>query len=77
MGKTELTGELTGVEMADDLLIVHVKTKKPVVWHVRTGLQKKDIPGMAKLILRPSNIKYIIRILLRKDKENVKEPEDF
>ena len=44
LGKTELIGELTGLEKVDDLLIVHVKTKKPVVWHVRTGLQRKDIP---------------------------------
>ena len=42
LGKTELIGKITGVEKLDDLLIVHVQTKKPVVWHVRTGFQQKD-----------------------------------
>jgi len=43
LGKTELQAYPKGLEPVDDLLILHVQTTDPVRWHIRAGIQRRDV----------------------------------
>lgn len=73
LGKTELLGDIASIEIVDDLLIIHVHTTKPVRWHVRTGIQRKDIFTLIKQLFTPKMLKYLFRMWGK----HSKEPEAF
>jgi hypothetical protein len=73
LGKAELEGDVAGLEIVDDLLILHVQTTKPVRWHVRTGVQRRDIFCLVKLLISFKMLKYLFRL----GKRNTREPDAF
>ena len=75
LGKTELQAEPMGLEPSDDLLILHVQTTDPVRWHIRAGLQRKDMFKLIRLAVNPKVIMYILSGFIKKS--NTKEPENF
>ena len=60
LGKTEMVGDITGLQLMGDYLIMHVETTEPVKWHVRAALTHKDLRTMMKLLLKPSNLRYLL-----------------
>ncbi len=60
LGKTELVGEVNDLARLDDYLVLHVRTTEPVRWHVRTALSIGDLLQVIKLLLRPSNLFFIL-----------------
>ena len=75
LGKTELQAEPSGLEPDGGLLILHVQTTSPVRWHIRAGIQRKDLLKLVKLAFRPSVIKYCLLGLFNSSSQ--KEPENF
>ena len=75
LGKTELVGDIARLEIVDGLLILHVQTTKPVRWHVRTGIQRKDVFCMARLLFNWNMLKYLFRLV--RGSRNTKEPDNF
>ena len=67
LGKTELEAELAGLEPKGDLLILHIRTTTPVRWHIRAGIQRKDIPTLIRLIFNFNLIKYFFGFLNTKN----------
>ena len=76
LGKTELKAHLSTIEKVDDSILFKVKTTAPVRWEVRNLFQQKDIPRLVGLLLKPANVAFMIRALLKKP-EKAKEPEHF
>ena len=77
LGQTELQGRITGVSLVgEDLLVLHISTYAPVEWHLKAAMQRKDIPGIIKGMLKPSILFHIIRTLFYL-KKNPKEIEDI
>ncbi len=77
LGQTELKGRIAGLSpVGEDLLVLHINTYAPVEWHLKAAMQRKDIPGIIKGMLKPSILFYIIRTLFYL-KKNTKEPEDI
>ena len=74
LGKTELEAEPTSLEPVNDLLILHVQTTSPVRWHIRAGLQRRDVRHLIKLLFTPKFMKYMLGF---GKKDNLKEPENF
>ena len=74
LGKTELEGEVEGLEPAGDLLILHIKTTKPVRWHMRAGIQRKDVLNLIKSAFTFKMLKYLCGV---GNMKNPKEPENF
>jgi hypothetical protein len=60
LGKTELVGRIDDMTRAGDYLILHVGTTEPVRWHVRTAVSMGDLFRIAVLILKPSNLLFIL-----------------
>ena len=78
LGKTELKAHITSIEKVNDSIIFKVKTTSPVKWEVRNLFQQRDIPKLIRLILKPSNLIFMIKALLfKKDPDKIKEPEHF
>ncbi len=71
LGKTELVGDISQLEISGDLIILHVQTTKPVRWHVRTGVQRKDLLRLAGMFFSFSMLKYLLKV------GNHKEPDSF
>ena len=77
LGKTELKGKMAGLgPVGEDLLVYHIETYEPVEWHLRAGMERKDIPKIINGMLKPSILSHIIRTLLY-IKKNPKELEDL
>ena len=74
LGKTELEAELASIEPKGDLLILHVRTTNPVRWHIRAGIQRKDIPKLIRLMFSFNLIKYFFGFL---NPKSPGEPTDF
>jgi len=75
LGKTELQAEPTGLETSDDLLILHIRTTSPVRWHIRAGIQRKDLFKLIRFVISPRVIKYFLLGFVKRG--NLKEPENF
>ena len=75
LGKTELQAEPIGIGPASELLILHVHTTQPVRWHIRAGLQRKDMFKLIRFIINPKVIGYFLSGFVRR--RNLKEPENF
>ncbi len=77
LGKQELKGNIAGLSpVGDDLLVMHIETYEPVKWHLRAGLEFKDVPKLLKGLLKPSVLSLVIRAMFY-IKKNPREPEDF
>lgn len=66
LGKTELVGDFNDITHIGDYLVLHVKTKEPVKWHVRAAVNINDVSTIIKLLLRPSNLFFLLKHLFRK-----------
>lgn len=75
LGKTELVGDISKLEIVDDMLIIHVQTTKPVRWHVRTGIQRGDVLCIARLMFSLGMLKYLLRLGV--GGRHPREPETF
>ena len=75
LGKTELQAEPTGLERIDDLLVLHLQTTSPVRWHIRAGIQRRDVFGLIRLVGSFKVIKYFFFGFAKRG--NLKEPENF
>lgn len=73
LGKTELAGDIFKLEAQSGLLVLHVQTTSPVQWHVRAGMQRKDVVKMVTSVFNISVIKFLLGITTGKPKE----PEEF
>jgi hypothetical protein len=77
LGQTELKGRMSDLSpVGEDLLVFHIDTYEPVKWHLKAGMERKDIPKILKGILKPSIFAFIIRTLFYV-KKNPKEVEDI
>lgn len=77
LGESELKGRLTDLSPDDEgMLVMHIQTHDPVEWHLRAGLDYRDIPKIFVAFLKPSILFHVIRTLIWV-KKNPKEPEDL
>ncbi len=77
LGERELKGNMAALSLVgDDLLVMHIETYDPVKWHLRAGLERKDLRGLVKGLLKPSVFFHTIRTLFF-PKKNPKEPVDI
>ena len=77
LGQTELKGRMSDLSPAgEDLLVYHIETYEPVKWHLKAGMERKDIPRILKGFLKPSILFYVIRTLFYL-KKNPKELGDI
>jgi hypothetical protein len=77
LGQMELKGRIADLAPAGDgLLVLHIHTNEPVQWHLKAGMERKDIPRMIRSMLKPAILFYIIRTLLY-TKKNPKELKDI
>ncbi len=76
LGKTELEGHFENIELDGDLLIMHVQTTKPVKWHLRSGIQRRDRLAVLKMLLK-LNIKLIPYLWRWKSHDPPREPKDY
>ena len=77
LGQTELKGRITDLAPAGEgLLVLHIHTSEPVKWHLKAGMERKDIPRLIKGILKPSILFHVIRAFIY-TKKNPKELEDI
>ncbi|MFC2067636.1 hypothetical protein ACFLTP_01270 [Chloroflexota bacterium] len=74
LGKTELEAQPTGLETVSDLLILHVKTTKPVRWHIRAAIQRGDLLKLLRLAFTPKVIIYLLGSFIPRKPV---EPENF
>ena len=73
LGKTELRGDISSLEPQSGLLILHVQTTSPVQWHVRGGMQRKDVLKLITSVFNFKVIKFMLGIATGKPSE----PEEF
>ncbi len=77
LGKTELKGRMSSLSLVgQDLLVYDIQTYEPVKWHLRAGMERKDIPKILKGMLQPPVLFHVIRTLFYV-KKNPKEPENI
>ena len=69
LGKTELKGDVARLEAREGLLILHIQTTSPVQWHVRAGMERKDIIKLMKSVFSLSVIKFMLGIIINKSAE--------
>ena len=74
LGKTELQAEPIKLEPVGNLLILHIQTTSPVRWHIRAGIQRRDMLKLIRLAISFKLIKYFFGFV---KVGNSKEPENF
>ncbi len=76
LGKTELCGQIDGLDCRGEEIILSVRTTAPVKWHIRTVLSPLDLVKILGCALKPRFLFQIVGILLRSifNRGNVKEP---
>ena len=65
LGKTELVGRIEDLKRAGDYLALDMRVIEPTNWHIRVGLTVNDMFKMAVLILKPSNLVYLLVALFK------------
>ncbi len=65
LGKTELEAEVASLELREGMLLLNIHTTKPVIWHIRAGIQRQDIFKMMKSVLRFRVIMHVVGMLFR------------
>ncbi len=58
MGTLEMVGDITDLRVKDDFLIMNVRTT--VGWNLRAALSHNDLLTFVKLLMRPSNLAYLL-----------------
>ena len=76
LGKTELKAHISSIERLDDSILFKVKTTEPVRWEVRKLFQQQDIPRLVGLLLKPANVVFLLKALVKKG-ALAQEPENF
>ena len=76
LGKTELEAKIVEVKRIDDAVIFYLSTSKPVKWKVRMAFQERDLRALVKAVLKPKNLRYILRAFFSKE-EKVPRTETF
>lgn len=76
LGKTELTGHITGLERQDDYLIMQVDVTDPVKWRIRGGLAFVDLITLLKVMLKPAILVFLLNPRQWFNK-NPQHPGDF
>ena len=74
MGTLEVTGDISKLTRQGDWLILNVKTTAPVGWNVRAAFSHRDLMSMAKFMLKPSVLLYVI-FGFGKPKDEKKSPD--
>lgn len=74
LGKTELSGKISGLIRQEDYLILQVDTLEPVKWKIRVAIAKPDIWQVMKALLKWRNLKVL---LSTKWKAEPKHPGEF
>ncbi len=52
LGKTELSGRISGLIRQGDYLVLQVETEQPVKWKIRVAIARPDIWQVIKGLLR-------------------------
>ena len=65
LGKTELEADVASLELKEGMLLLNIQTTKPVIWHIRAGIQRKDIFKMMKEVLSFRVIKHVLGMMIR------------
>jgi len=60
LGKTELTGNISGLERQGDYLVMYIDVTDPVKWRIRGGLAFKDLLDLLKFMFRASVLGFIL-----------------
>jgi hypothetical protein len=60
LGKTEMAGDIEGLQRQGDYIILRVRTTDPVVWKVRVALSFKDVAKVLKALVRVSVIGFML-----------------
>ena len=60
LGKTELTGHISGLERQGDYLLMHVDVTDPVKWRIRGGLAFADLMTLLKVMLKAAIISFLL-----------------
>jgi hypothetical protein len=79
LGPMELKGRISGLSPeGQDLLVLHINTHEPVEWHLKAAMERKDIPGIVKGILKPAIFFHILRTVfyLKKNPKEIKDVMD-
>ena len=76
LGKTELQAEVTKLEPAGDMLILHIQSVKPVRWHIRAGIQPEDRLALLKELLK-LNVRLLKYLNFLNPRGKHPEPEEF
>lgn len=76
LGKTELEAKIVDVKRVDNVVVFFADVIKPVRWHVRMAFQERDLRTLFFAMLKPKNLRYIIRALLF-SKKKVDRTETF
>ncbi len=63
LGKTELEADLVSIEMKEGMLLMNIQSTKPVIWHIRAGIQRKDIFKLIGAMLSFRVIKHVIGMI--------------
>ena len=77
LGQTELIGSIEGIKRHGNYLVLSVRTLEPVRWHVRTGIDGKDLRDLIKAIFSFSVVKYVVFNILRRRPEGAPPVVDF
>jgi hypothetical protein len=75
LGRTEMEAELVAIKKVDDLVIFFVNTTAPVKWRTRMGFQEKDLRDLARVLLKPRNLIFILKALF--GRKQVPKTKDF
>ena len=67
LGKTELEAKIADVKRIDNVVVFYVSTTKPVKWRVRMAFQERDLRDLVWAVLKPRNLRYILRSFFSKD----------
>jgi hypothetical protein len=77
LGQMELKGRISDLApVGEGLLVLHIETSEPVEWHLKAGMERKDIPRVIRGMLKPSIILHTVRALIY-TKKNPKELKDI
>lgn len=76
LGQTELACVGMHIQRQEDLLVMHIRSVEPVQWHMRAGVEPRDVPILVAQLLKPRVLFCILKALL-KLKVNPFYPEDF
>ena len=77
LGQTELVGNIESIKRQGEHLVLSVRTVEPVRWHVRTGIDGKDLRDIFKAVFSFTVIKYVIFKIFSKRPDGPPPPADF